>query len=59
MRLASYMAALALGGVVGIWWIWQDTRDERLFAVYACAHKPEMAQVSPDEAWVRCEREIP
>lgn len=53
-------AALALvaGSLMGVWFCWQQQRDEHLFAVYDCAHSSKYANVSLEEAYLSCEKAV-
>lgn len=50
------LAAL-VGSGIGIWFIWQDARDQHMFAMYDCAHSRANGNLSLEEAYIQCEKE--
>lgn len=52
------LAAL-VGSGIGIWFIWQDARDEHMFAMYDCSHAyhDSHPDISLEEAYIHCEKE--
>lgn len=50
--------ALVAGSLMGVWFCWQQQRDEHLFNMYACAHSHKYDSVSLEEAYILCEKAV-
>ncbi len=44
-----------VGSLLGVWFVWQDARDQHLVKMYDCAHASDKASVSLEEAYIQCE----
>lgn len=49
--------ATVAGSLLGVWFLWQQERDEHLFKMYDCAHSADKVELSLEEAYIRCEME--
>jgi hypothetical protein len=48
--------SLLAGSLLGVWFVWQDARDQHLVKMYECAHASDKAQISLEEAYIQCEQ---
>jgi hypothetical protein len=54
--ILKVIGSFIAGSLLGIWFVWQDARDQHLVNMYDCAHAADKAQVSLEEAYIQCER---
>lgn len=54
--IAKVLTSFLIGSLLGVWFVWQEARDNHLVAMYDCAHAQDKADVSLEEAYIRCEQ---
>lgn len=53
---AKIVLSFVAGSLLGVWFVWQEARDQHLIQMYDCAHASDKVQVSLEEAYIRCEQ---
>ena len=53
--IAKVVTSFLIGSLLGVWFIWQDARDQHLIKMYDCAHAADKASISLEEAYIQCE----
>jgi len=54
----KYLAAIAIGSMLGIWGCWVQVNDDHILTVGECMVKTANERnISTQEAWLLCERQ--
>jgi hypothetical protein len=54
----KYLAAIAIGSMLGIWGCWVQVNDRRTEKLYVCAHwNMNERGMGVEEAYIHCARE--
>lgn len=55
--IPKLFGSLLVGSLLGVWFLWQQDRDEHLLRMYDCAHSADKVHLSYEEAYLLCEQE--
>ena len=53
--IAKVVTSFLIGSLLGVWFVWQDARDNHLIKMYDCAHSADKVELSLEEAYIQCE----
>lgn len=57
-RIGSYVLAICVGGMFGIWGCWVQANDRKAEKLYVCAHyNMNEHGMGVEEAYIHCSRE--
>lgn len=54
--IAKVAISFVAGSLLGVWFVWQDVRDNHLIKMYDCAHSADKVELSLEEAYIQCEQ---
>lgn len=57
-RIGSYILAICVGSMIGLWGCWVSANDQHIVTVGECMVKvANERNISTQEAWIVCERQ--